>query len=290
MTALLRLTRHSRPYSSALELSRRVNHQLARPRSSAPPHWIEPLVGVVVTSRHGWRCYELTPRRPPVVAARRVVYWHGGAYVFEISPFHWLAAAKIVAASRVPLVLPIYPLAPLSTAGATVGTATRIVADLAEGLGADSVTLMGDSAGGGLALAAAQRLRSQHNTRLRAIILISPWLDVTMTDPGSAAIAPHDAMLRRPGLVEAGRLYAGELDVRDPLVSPLHGGVQGLAPLTVFSGTHDLVHPDSRRLEAVAAEAGVRIDHEVLVGGQHCFPLHPIREGGAALRRIARLV
>jgi acetyl esterase/lipase len=242
-----------------------------------------------VTTRRGWRCYELTPRGS-VTRARPVVYWHGGCYVFEIQAVQWWAAARIAAAARVPVTVPLYPLAPLSTAADTVATATGLVGDLTEEHGGQTVTVMGDSAGGGLALAVAQQLRDQHRPLPRRVVLISPWLDVALSDPEIAALAPYDVILQRPGLVEAGRIYAGPLDVSDPRVSPLYGGLTGLPPVTVVSGTHEIVHPDACRLVDRAAEVGVRIDHIVLPGGQHCYPLQPIREGVVALRQLARLV
>jgi acetyl esterase/lipase len=60
--------------------------------------------------------------------------------------------------------------------------------------------------------------------------------------------------------------------------------------VAVFSGTHEIVHPDARRLVSRAAEVGTAIDHHVLIGGQHCYPLQPVREGVVALRQVARLV
>lgn len=78
-----------------------------------------------------------------------------------------------------------------------------------------------------------------------------------MTDLDQARIAPRDPMLTRTGLAESGRLYAGNLDTTDPLVSPLYGRLDGLAPLTVFCGTHDLLLTDSRTLAHKAAAVGV---------------------------------
>jgi len=288
-TAYLRATRSKETYRSPEHLRRRVRQQLRRPKSFVPPRFLNALVTVNATTRQGWRCYELVPRRGPVGPAP-VLYLHGGAYVFEISFFHWLAVARLVAEAKVPVVLPIYPLAPLSTAAETVVTARRIAADLVAASGAGTVTIMGDSAGGGLALAVAQQLRDDGGAPLRQIVLISPWLDVSMTEPDSAAIDRYDAMLHGPGCAEAGRVYAGDLPVTDSRVSPIHGDLSGLPPITVFSGTHDILHPEARRLVTLAQEAGVPIEHHVLAEGQHGYPLYPVREGVAALSRISTLV
>ena len=288
-TAYLRVTRSKETYRSPAHVRDRVDRQLRRPKSFVPPRLLSRLVAITVTTRQGWRCYELTPRRGPAGSAP-VLYLHGGAYVFEISLFHWLALAQLVSTARVPVLVPIYPLAPLSTAAETVATAARIATDLVEASDPGTVTVMGDSAGGGLALAVAQQLRDAAVAPLRRVVLIAPWLDVSMTEPDSAAIDPYDAMLHGPGCAEAGRIYAGDLPVDDPRVSPIHGDLTGLPPITVFSGTHDILHPEARRLVTLAQEAGVAIDHHVLAEGQHAYPLYPMREGLAALRQISALV
>jgi epsilon-lactone hydrolase len=104
---------------------------------------------------------------------------------------------------------------------------------------------MGDSAGGGMALAVAEMLRDQGREQPARLVLISPWLDVTMTDPRQATIEPTDPTQSRPGLVEHGRLYAGDLNTTDYRVSPLHGDLHGLAPITVFAADRDILYTDA---------------------------------------------
>ena len=74
-----------------------------------------------------------------------------------------------------------------------------------------------------------------------------------------------------PGILEAGRLYAGDLNVAHPYVSPLNGDFRGLAPMIVFSGTHDLLYPDSIDLAAKARAAGVPIELHLRQGQPHNY-------------------
>jgi acetyl esterase/lipase len=148
---------------------------------------------------------------------------------------------------------------------------------------------MGDSAGGGLALAVGQGLRDRGLTP-RRIVLISPWLDVATEDPASRALADRDPMLAIPGLVEAARSYAGPLALDDPRVSPLHGALTQLPPITVFTGTEDLLNPDSHRLADACAAAGVSCELIEETEQPHVYPLLPTREGQAARRRIVALL
>lgn len=126
--------------------------------------------------------------------------------------------------------------------------------------------------------------------------LLSPWLDVTMSEPAQAALEPSDVMLmRRPGLALAGRWYANHLDVEDPRVSPLFGDLVGLPPILMFCGSHDILVIDALRFaERARHESGRGADgtapdvtyHEE-PGLMHVYALLPLPEGRAARQRIA---
>ncbi|HTY26769.1 MAG TPA: alpha/beta hydrolase [Mycobacterium sp.] len=79
---------------------------------------------------------------------------------------------------------------------------------------------------------------------------------------------------------------AGTLPVDDPRVSPLAAPLAGLAPVTVFSGTRDILNPDARLFTDKAREAGVDVDYVQGDGMIHVYPLLPIPEGRAARRRV----
>src|SRR5262245_36536544 len=90
-----------------------------------------------------------------------------------------------------------------------------------------------------------------------------------------------------PGMLEAFRMYAGDLDVAHPFVSPLNGDFDGLAPMLIFTGTHDLYHPDIVTLANKAARAGVSVEMHVRNGLPHNYPLLPTPEGREARGIIA---
>ncbi len=91
-------------------------------------------------------------------------------------------------------------------------------------------------------------------------------------------------------MIEAFRMYAGDLDAAHPFVSPLNGSFDGLAPMLIFTGTHDLYHPDILRLGDKAAGAGVSVEMHVRNGLQHNYPLLPTPEGREARGIIARTI
>src|SRR5262245_66656648 len=102
---------------------------------------------------------------------------------------------------------------------------------LLENVGPAKVMVAGNSAGGGLGLAAAQWLRDSGYRQPDGLVLITPWLDDSISRPEQMTIAAHDPIQAIPGLTEAGRLYAGDLNVAHPYVSPLNGDFRGLAPI-----------------------------------------------------------
>lgn len=286
LVALLRAQGRREPWTSAERVRADVAARALRAEPFTPPRRLERAVRLSVDRQHGWLCYRAAPQRD--AARARVLFLHGGAFVAEIQGLHWSLIRQLVRGYGAEVTIPIYPLAPGATAAATVPAAAAIVADYLERTG-PQVTLMGDSAGGGLTLAVAQRLRDAGRGPAR-LVLISPWLDVTLDDPAIAAIEPRDPMLAVPGLREAGRLWAGALDPADPLASPLNGEMAGLPPVTVFTGTRDLLSVDAHRLRQRAHAAGVTVVLHEAPGSPHVYPLWPTTEGRAARRVIGRLL
>lgn len=180
-------------------------------------------------------------------AAGAVVYLHGGAYTNEVVDQQWAFVAALAARTGVEVHVPIYGLAPHHTASEAVD----LVAEVVHGLVAQgrSVVLLGDSAGGGLALVAAQQAAPAVRQRVAGLLLIAPWIDLTMANPAVDAVEPTDPWLTRAGLHPIARSWAGDLALDDPVVSPLFGDLTGLPPVEVRVGTRDITAPDCRELE-----------------------------------------
>ena len=164
--------------------------------------------------------------------------------------------------------------------------ATDLAAELIGEVGADHTALLGDSAGGGMTVAVALQLRDRGLAAPYRTVLISPWLDVTLSAPDIPALAAKDPFLAPAGLVAAGELYRGELPAEDPRVSPINGDLSGLGPITLLSGTHDILHSDAKRFVPLAREAGVSIDYHEAPEMLHVYPLFPIPEAKQARQTI----
>jgi acetyl esterase/lipase len=276
LPAVIRLTR-GRAYGSAQSARDHIDQRALHPQFYGPPPGLRKDVNLHLDRESVWPIYTLTSRslRTP---QRTVVYLHGGAWVNEIASQHWKFATQIAADRQVQVVLPIYPLVPSATAAEVVPTIAELVA---EKVTPDhSVCLAGDSAGGQMALSAAVLLRDEHRLVLPQTVLISPVLDVSLNNPLIGAV--DDPWLTRAGLLEFAKRWCGDLPMTDPMVSPLNADLSGLGPLTVFSGTRDILNPDARLLVDKAAAAGVEIDYHEQPGLVHVYPLTPTPEGRAA--------
>jgi acetyl esterase/lipase len=267
---------------------RRIERLQQKPAPFAPARSISRHVDVSFREVGGWSVYDVAPRSG--AQATRALFLHGGCYVFEIDRLHWRFVANLVRETGVTVTVPIMPLAPSGRASVVVDRAAALVDSLIAEVGASQVSLMGDSSGGGMALAVAMELRDRGRDPLKAIVLSAPWLDISGTDPMLAEIAPHDPWLAVPGTHAAGALYRGELPESDRRVSPIHGDLTSLGPITVFTGTRDIVHADALRLLAKAEKEGIPIEFHVGEGMIHNYPILPIPEGAAARAVVAEAI
>ncbi|MEP6843470.1 MAG: alpha/beta hydrolase [Pseudolysinimonas sp.] len=281
-----RATRANRTFLSVDAARERMAERALHPTSFGAPRGLRRDILINVTHRHGWPVYRITP----AVGASRgtVIYAHGGAWVNEVALQHWQLAAQLAAEAQVAVDLVIYPLVPFGTAADVVATFVQLVLENRREFGA--TVLAGDSAGGQIALSAALQLRNEHAVTLARTVLISPSVDLTFTNPQIPAVQPSDPWLAVPGGIEFARHWAGELDIHDPVVSPLFGELSGLGPITLFTGTRDILNPDARLLAAKVAAAGVQIDVHEVHGQLHVYPLLPTRTGRDARRQLVDAV
>jgi acetyl esterase/lipase len=284
MPIVMRLRGAKRRYKSE-ELTRaRIAKQAASPASFLPPT----LTGVTIrrTTIEGWPVFEIMPFDRP--NGRAALYVHGGSFVYEISRQHWTLVADLVRTTGTTINVPIYPLAPIGTAGSIIPRMTDLATALISDVGVTRMTIMGDSAGGTIALATAMMLRDRGVPTPRTI-LISPELDLSLSDPLVARIEPWDPWLAIAGARVANELYRGDLSLLDPLVSPLFGSLTGLSPVTLFSGTRDMLNADAASFVDRATLAGLPVDYHEARGMIHVYPLLPIPEAQPA-REVMRAV
>lgn len=280
------------PYKERLASAEAVQahvQKLALAPTSHEPSGLGRGVEVTLTKMGGWPVYYTAPSSG-FEDCNHVMFLHGGGYINEIVPAHWRFVGKMTRKAGVVCVVPIYPLAPRATAKDVVPRTAELLRMLLEDAGSAKVTVVGNSAGAGLAIAACQWLRDHGHRQPSRLVLISPAADASVSRPEQVEIAARDPIQDIPGIIEAGRLYSGELDVGHPFVSPLNGAFRLLAPMTIFSGTRDLLYPDSVDLAARARAAGVPVELHLLRDQPHNYALMPTPEGRQARALILRAV
>jgi len=212
-----------------------------------------------------------------------ILFFHGGAYLLEGSAMHWKVVENVVNKTNCKVSYIDYPLAPECTYKTTFDMVQQSFDKLIKKYPDDRFMLMGDSAGGGLALAFAQKLLNE-NAAIQPIknILFSPWLDLAMQHPEIKQQENVDKILPLQGLIDAGKKYAGNDDVSNFLLSPIHGKFEGLGLTLIIYGTHELFYPDCKLLaEKVKTYGNFSFNefHEM----QHDWIIFPIPEATEAL-------
>lgn len=166
---------------------------------------------------------------------RIYVHQHGGAYVLGLNSLHFSMFTKLADMSGVTIILPDYPLPPEASAPEIIEWAAAHYASVVADHGAETVKLGGDSAGGNLALAIAQKMPVES-----PLVLLSPWVDLDASDMPDD-IANEEILLDPVTLKAAGHRYAGELSPRDPLISPRFADPETLPDVIIFTGEKDLL-------------------------------------------------
>lgn len=217
-----------------------------------------------------------------------VLYLHGGAYINEITNLHISFCDKLAKNVNATVFAPIYPLAPNHTYEETyeiVENLYRLLLKFEK-----PITIMGDSAGGGLSAAFCEYLAANELSEPEHLILISPWVDVSMSGDYDDYL-DVDPMLGVDGLREMGRVWAGNLDTKDYRVSPLFGNIEKLPQTTIFVGTHEIFYPDILKFYNMLKNNGIDVTLNVGEEMAHVYPLYPlVPESKKAFNQIADII
>ena len=182
------------------------------------------------------------------VTKNHIIFFHGGAYIFKATPGHWWLAVEIVKKSFCRMTLVDYPLAPEHNYEETFAAISGAYEKLINHYPRDNFIFMGDSAGGGLALAFAQKLKQEKHNKLPVkIVLLSPWLDITMSNPDIKNQESLDYVLTVKMLRNAGMKYSNGDDMDQYLLSPINGEFNDIPETIIFYGTEELFHPDCKK-------------------------------------------
>ncbi|MBJ7356940.1 alpha/beta hydrolase [Nocardioides sp.] len=220
----------------------------------------------------GFPCYTLSERGAS--PDRVVVYVHGGGFVAPIDPYQVKYAARLATALDAQVVMPDYPLTPEHTWRDSHEDVVRLVQRAAET--SERVVVVGDSAGGGIALAAALTVRDRGGPQPSHLLLHAPWVDLTTSTPETAVVTLEDPWLFIGKMHAYAEWWAGSgEDLGRPEVSPALADLGGLPRALMFSGTRDTLMPGCRLLARRAVAAGWDLTYVEQPGLLHVYPLLP---------------
>ena len=176
-----------------------------------------------------------------------IIYFHGGAYVEGIKENQIVFLEKLSKESNSKIILLDYPLAPKYT---YIDVFKMVESVYNNEISKDNqnIVLMGDSAGGGIALGLLNKLQIEKRQLPQKTIVLSPWLDVTMENPEIENVIPYDKKLNKDVLKLAGISYAGTDGIESYLVNPIKGNYEGIDNIHILSGTSDILNPDVKKL------------------------------------------
>ena len=239
----------------------------------------------------GRKLWYIHPRSGRVSEPKTVViFFHGGAYYYDVMDVHFPAWASVADLSEALVVLPSYPLAPDASPPEITAWAQGAYMKVQSDYPDAKIVVGGDSAGAGLALQLCQTLSAANQVQPHHLILWSPWADVSGDNPALIEQDKRSTVIGLEGLWIAGQLYAGDIEAKDPRVSPIYGDLAGLPPMTIVTGTRDLLHPDILRFAQRAKDAGARTDLQVWQRQNHYFMYLPQPEAKTVYRQSAALI
>ncbi|MGA2008998.1 MAG: alpha/beta hydrolase fold domain-containing protein [Solirubrobacteraceae bacterium] len=225
---------------------------------------------------------------PGAVADRRILYFHGGVFAFGSARSGAGLAGLLARQARATALSVDDRLAPEHPYPAAIDDSLAAYQGLLEtGVPPAQVAFVGESAGGGLALAALVAARLGGLAQPAAAVLFSPWVDLTLSGASMATKAAVDVTLTPDGLRRRVGDYVGVADPATSTLSPLFADLRGIAPLLIQAGSYEVLLDDATRLAGAAAAADVAVQLDVTPGVPHVFQAFAalLDEGGAALSR-----
>ncbi|PPJ49122.1 alpha/beta hydrolase [Rhizobium sp. KAs_5_22] len=217
-----------------------------------------------VAGVEGWWCIP-TNAKPD----KALVHFHGGGYIIGSARAYLNLVSHLAAQAKISAFVPDYALAPEAPFPAAFDQALAVVQELSAD-GRKTLAISGDSAGGGLALATAQST----TVKLEALLLLSPWVDLTLSAPSISDAAVDDPILLRSALDSAAELYAGAHSRTDARISPRYGSFSTLPPMMVHVGTAEMLRDEAIAIGDAVAVSGSKVEVHVWEGMTHVFPLN----------------
>lgn len=233
-----------------------------------------------------WSCVERSHMKKYVI-----LYCHGGGYTSGSFRYARSITNKLASSTSMDVLSFDYRLAPENPYPAALEDAMNVWDHLMyHGYGARDIIIAGDSAGGNLALALTLKLKEQGRLLPRGLVLFSPWTDLTMSGKSHKEKAELDPILSAEYLQRCRESYAPEMELKNPLISPVFGDFTGFPPTYIQVGTNEILLSDSTKLQRQLQKYHVPVKMEYYPGMWHVFQMSPLKTAYNAMDQVAEFI
>ena len=221
-----------------------------------------------------------------------IFYIHGGAYWLQPSVLHYHFLYKLAKKNHYRIILPVYPKAPNSNYMGCEAMITKAYKEVLKTYQLDTSQLvfMGDSAGGGFLANFIKKVQSDDMVMPKKIILISPWMDVSMENPQITLVQKEDPLLCKSDLKTRGNIFAQKSPYALSAMKPIDGNYKEIPKIDIITGTKDILFPDILEFQKKASVNNRQIHTYIFKDMIHVFPLFPTKESDLAQELITHIL
>jgi acetyl esterase/lipase len=214
-----------------------------------------------------------------------VYYLHGGAFVLGLNSLYYSMIGRLAKISKAKIVAPDYPLPPEHNVNEIHEWVKSSYIETIAKHNPNNIIIMGDSAGGNLAIALVDWIMTSELRKPSNLILLSPWVDLELKNPKLEA-NPSEQLLDKKDIQKAAIRFANGLDLKEPLISPLYHNNLKLPKTTIFSGDLDLLHDDIVRFSKKNPKVTLKITNHM----PHVHMIMPTKEAKITLKQISNIL
>lgn len=237
----------------------------------------------------GRKVFTFKPKKN--ASEKTVLFLHGGAYMYSIYRQHWNFVAALVQQTGATFIVPDYPLTPEQTYLDGFKMVRTLYDELLKKTKPENLILMGDSAGGGLAMAFCQENLEKNVVQPHQLILIAPWFDIALSNPEIEKVAKKDPTLNKVDLVKIGKVWCKDLSPLDYRASPINGVYKGLPHISLFVGSHDILIVDCEKFKQRMDKEGIAFDYFIYPKMFHDWiMLVKLKASRTALEQVANQI
>lgn len=220
-----------------------------------------------------------------------LIFVHGGAFISGPSQHHWYAAKKIAKQTNHKIWMCDYPKAPENKISKISDNIDAIYNVALEHFLPNNIILIGDSVGGTLISSLVQRLILKDIKLPKKIILVTPVMDASLTNPEIKEIENVDPMLSIKGVLSAKKMCAENNDLKNLMISPLFGSFNKFPPTILFLAENDIMYPDAKLAELKMKKANIDLELFKGINMPHIWPFLPVmKEAQISLNEIIRII